>query len=608
MKVSVTNDLREASMKDGVVFVMGPNSYGQCGTDAKLAPVVPFFSALKFPEAVKSIACGLMHSAIVTESGRLWTMGRNNEAQLGHGDSFDRNVAEMVKFPEVVDRVCCGNYHTTIVTANGKVADAGRGSFVPTHLILKQTREAELKKSSGHGFQFIDGIGEATLVTAAGNASCVFSQKQLKLFIWGWGGGVSKALVVVFCFYFLTFFFFFEIGHVNEVPELNGKVVEMLCGSKFEILAALSDGRVAAIWNEEVADPHVFHTAELKELHVLQGFSELAVGNFCSGAITLTGEAVSWKRNNSTGAMSTMPVRIAQQAFTLACGGSDVITIGIDGAQLSNGGLVRGRFSRVACGQFHSMLLSGQYLGSSSFVSDTQALLFCGECADITLCGVRCHSLFLRDADIASLDLVEEAFQGAPEHLIRAFLLYLYTDRLNLDDASSAQLLSIVSRLGGPTRLISMLSRQPCEASKLAGRLWAASSVLPGDLTLSCDDGQLQVHLCLLAARSNYFSAAGSDRWGVKRALSVPYSVDAFLVFVRFCSGFTRAEEELLITLNNVADVLQLASEYGTGMLLRLAEHFLLDKLSLVENLAELKQLAELLSRDTLVAAINALL
>ncbi len=60
-------------------------------------------------------------------------------------------------------------------------------------------------------------------------------------------------------------------------------------------------GRILSIRNEEVATAHLFVTREVSELSHLSGVAELSAGNFISGAITLNGQAISWKRDNSSG-------------------------------------------------------------------------------------------------------------------------------------------------------------------------------------------------------------------------------------------------------------------------------------------------------------------
>lgn len=314
-------------------------------------------------------------------------------------------------------------------------------------------------------------------------------------------------------------------------------------------------GRIVSIRNEEVLSEHMFIVSELSEvirkgctlggtdlfaqLSHLNGVADLSVGNSVAGAITLSGQAVSWKRDNSSGKMSSLPVQIAPSALSVSCG-TETSVIVPSGVWLRNKTYL-GRFSQVASGQFHTLLLSGQFIGSTTFGerrkrgrifgfkylsqkkkkkqtkkgSDAQSLLFSGEFSDVTIAGIPCHGVFLRASGIERLDVLDRAFKDAPEHLIKAFLLFVYCERLNLDEESSAKLLSLLehAQLTQPKRLLQILRRSVVESSTLSSALL---SVEEGkNVTLLCEDGVIETHMCLLAMRSKFFAAAGSDRWQV---------------------------------------------------------------------------------------------
>ena len=91
----------------GALFTWGDNRHGQLGigsvpanflgpsgksaerpADSPFAPrrvVGPLGAAYKYP--VDHVSCGSFHTAVVTESGSLWTCGRAKGGQLGHGGS-----------------------------------------------------------------------------------------------------------------------------------------------------------------------------------------------------------------------------------------------------------------------------------------------------------------------------------------------------------------------------------------------------------------------------------------------------------------------------------------------------------------------------------------
>ncbi len=68
---------------------------------------------------------------------------------------------------------------------------------------------------------------------------------------------------------------------------------------------------------------------------------------------------------------------------------------------------------------------------------------------------------------------------------------------------------------------------------------------------------------------------------------------------IRFCCG-CHSYDELQLDLDNVCDVLQLANECEMPRLHKICELFLGSQIPLIQNLEELKELAELVSPSLL--------
>jgi len=78
---------------------------------------------------VSSVACGGLHSAFITRSGRLYTAGFGAFGALGHGNFKAQYVAAPVRFPTAstrVARVATGGAHTVAVTTCGSLYAFGR--------------------------------------------------------------------------------------------------------------------------------------------------------------------------------------------------------------------------------------------------------------------------------------------------------------------------------------------------------------------------------------------------------------------------------------------------------------------------------------------------
>jgi len=100
-------------------------------------------------ETVISLSCGQAHSACVTADGRVWTWGRTEDNRLGHGDDVGELNFQAVPTP--VDAlsaagvkaksVACGEAHTLVVTESGEVFSFGRDDRVRQFLRLSLRRK-----------------------------------------------------------------------------------------------------------------------------------------------------------------------------------------------------------------------------------------------------------------------------------------------------------------------------------------------------------------------------------------------------------------------------------------------------------------------------------
>lgn len=120
------------------MWTCGYAQHGQLGTgylgdpdkeaaaDAVVLPV-----NVLVPGAVRAVACGEQHSVAITDDGEVYSTGANDFGQLGLGQkkpvgSFTRITG---LFPKKARAVACGNMHTAVLCETGEVFTWGRGEW-----------------------------------------------------------------------------------------------------------------------------------------------------------------------------------------------------------------------------------------------------------------------------------------------------------------------------------------------------------------------------------------------------------------------------------------------------------------------------------------------
>lgn len=77
------------------------------------------------------IGCGDFHSVALEDNGNLYSWGKGDEGECGHGKMEDCETPMKIKFfntKTVVD-VVTGNHHTLAVTDKNELYSWGQGSF-----------------------------------------------------------------------------------------------------------------------------------------------------------------------------------------------------------------------------------------------------------------------------------------------------------------------------------------------------------------------------------------------------------------------------------------------------------------------------------------------
>ncbi|XP_069354732.1 probable E3 ubiquitin-protein ligase HERC3 isoform X2 [Maniola hyperantus] len=108
------------------IYSVGCNDEGQLGTGDMEHQSIPQFVELDVDQPIKQVSAGSNHTALLTDDGRVFVCGSNSEGQLGLGDTARSCVRfTELKFVEKIAFVECGYYHTVFITAQGAVFVTG---------------------------------------------------------------------------------------------------------------------------------------------------------------------------------------------------------------------------------------------------------------------------------------------------------------------------------------------------------------------------------------------------------------------------------------------------------------------------------------------------
>ena len=119
----------------GELFTWGAGSYGRLGHGFDHDELSPK-RVENLPAKLSSVACGVLHTVAMTDSGALWVFGGGQYGQLGLSRSLGHQrlpielQSREIKFKGFrVRQVACGDFHTVVVAEN---PDIGLGLMIMT--------------------------------------------------------------------------------------------------------------------------------------------------------------------------------------------------------------------------------------------------------------------------------------------------------------------------------------------------------------------------------------------------------------------------------------------------------------------------------------------
>ncbi len=114
---------------DGKVYACGSNSSGQLGTGDNITYYYPIQITSLNSLIIKDITSG-SHSLFLTNDGKVYSCGKNDNGQLGLGDYTNRTVPTLISASIgslIISAIAGSELFSLFLTNNGKVYSCGRG-------------------------------------------------------------------------------------------------------------------------------------------------------------------------------------------------------------------------------------------------------------------------------------------------------------------------------------------------------------------------------------------------------------------------------------------------------------------------------------------------
>ncbi|KAJ0078500.1 hypothetical protein Patl1_22839 [Pistacia atlantica] len=167
----------------GGVFTWGSNREGQLGyTSVDTQPTPRRVSSLK--SRIIAVAAANKHTAVVSESGEVFTWGCNREGQLGYGTShsasnYTPRLVEYLK-GKVLVGVAAAKCHTLVLGVDGEVYTWGHRLVTPKRVLTARN----LRKSGNTPLKFHRSERLHVVAIAAGMVHSVALTDDGALFYW----------------------------------------------------------------------------------------------------------------------------------------------------------------------------------------------------------------------------------------------------------------------------------------------------------------------------------------------------------------------------------------------------------------------------------------
>ncbi|KAI8977096.1 regulator of chromosome condensation 1/beta-lactamase-inhibitor protein II [Mycotypha africana] len=177
------NKIVEPPTQPGKVFVFGTGDTGQLGLgDEMLERKRPMPLKVLDSEKIVDVVCGGMHSIAITEDGKLWSWGCNDQRALGRsGEEYEPNKVENMDHVKVVKVACCDSV-TMALTDEGQLYCWGTYRSAEGALGFSRKKAIQETPAIFEPFQKY-----VIADIAAGTDHCLALTRDGRVFVWGNG-------------------------------------------------------------------------------------------------------------------------------------------------------------------------------------------------------------------------------------------------------------------------------------------------------------------------------------------------------------------------------------------------------------------------------------
>jgi len=118
-------------MSDGTIFGTGLNTSGQLGTGNTTNTNTLTLMTNNTGKIPQSIYCGSLHTIVLMTDGTIYGTGRNNEGQLGTGNTTNTNTLTLMtnNTGKTPSAIYTGDVHTIVLMSDNTVFGCGRNYF-----------------------------------------------------------------------------------------------------------------------------------------------------------------------------------------------------------------------------------------------------------------------------------------------------------------------------------------------------------------------------------------------------------------------------------------------------------------------------------------------